>query len=500
MTTKVVKGSLWTLLSQIVPLVATLVSTPITIRLLGNEGYGVLILIGLIPMYISFADLGMSVASTRFGSAAYGSGDREGESSVVWTAAAIAFCSTVFIVAPIFMFAGDVVRAMNVPAELAYEGMVALRFALVAFVVGVLGNIFNTPQLARLRMDFNALIGGGSRVLLSIATPIALLLGGGLIGATIVGLLITVLTLLAHFIVSARLLSELRRPTISRVVILPIIKFGLGLFISGIAVALIVNLEKIMLPRLVSVEALAFYSVAFTFANMTSMFGISMVQTLVPAFSQLTTSDRSQEFNALFARGVRLNLMWVPMAVMFLFVIAGPFFEVWAGEDFGRYSTVPFYILLGGLLFNLVAYVPYSAVTAFGRSDVLAKLYWAELLLFTGITFLLISRFGIIGAALSWSLRVIADAIAVIWLCKRFAMVTFPFTRHFLWLFVGMLTLLPPFYLAIFHRQDVIALLISVLVCSTVYLSGTWKYLVKPDEKVWLKGHLGNLLSSNRAS
>jgi hypothetical protein len=38
MTTKVVKGSLWTLAGQVLPLFATFLTTPITIRLLGLEG------------------------------------------------------------------------------------------------------------------------------------------------------------------------------------------------------------------------------------------------------------------------------------------------------------------------------------------------------------------------------------------------------------------------------------------------------------------------------
>ncbi len=47
MTTKVVKGSLWTLIGQVAPLAVSFVTMPFTIRLLGAEGYGVLILVAL---------------------------------------------------------------------------------------------------------------------------------------------------------------------------------------------------------------------------------------------------------------------------------------------------------------------------------------------------------------------------------------------------------------------------------------------------------------------
>lgn len=89
MTTKVVKGSLWTLAGQVAPLGVSLVATPFTIRLLGAEGYGVLILVGLIPTYLGFADLGMGFASTKFGSEAYAAGDTVKEARTVRTAAVL---------------------------------------------------------------------------------------------------------------------------------------------------------------------------------------------------------------------------------------------------------------------------------------------------------------------------------------------------------------------------------------------------------------------------
>ena len=38
MTTRVVKGSIWTLAGQVLPLFASLVTTPLIIRMLGSEG------------------------------------------------------------------------------------------------------------------------------------------------------------------------------------------------------------------------------------------------------------------------------------------------------------------------------------------------------------------------------------------------------------------------------------------------------------------------------
>jgi len=45
-----------------------------------------------------------------------------------------------------------------------------------------------------------------------------------------------------------------------------------GMVVAMVATVLLINLEKLILTGIVSVKALAYYSVAYTFANMASMF------------------------------------------------------------------------------------------------------------------------------------------------------------------------------------------------------------------------------------
>jgi len=117
MTTKVVKGSLWTLVGTVFPLALSFFFTPIVIRLLGPEAYGVLLLVGLIPTYFSFADFGMAIASTKFGSEAYGNGDSDRERATVWTATFIATGFSVVVLSPVLFFPGWVISQFTVPAD-----------------------------------------------------------------------------------------------------------------------------------------------------------------------------------------------------------------------------------------------------------------------------------------------------------------------------------------------------------------------------------------------
>ena len=494
MTTKVVKGSLWTLGGQVLPMAVALVATPFTIRFLGSEGYGVLILVGLIPTYFAFADFGMGIASTKFASEAYAEGKPEKEGEIVRTAALIALlCSLVFAV-PIFLFSWPIVTAFNVPEAFQSAANIALRISSAAFVLGILSSVLNTPMLARLRMDLNTLTNTVPKVLMAVVTPVVLYLGVGVVGAVWVAFFAAVATILVTTYFSGRLLPALFRASINKVYWRPLVKFGAGWIVGMIAAILLVNFEKLALAKMVSVRSLAYYSVAFTFASIATTFSQAMLQSLVPAFSQLLSPEKKDEFDGLFARAIRLNLIWLLPTLMVLFVIAEPFFTIWAGEEFGRESPFPFYILLFGLFFNILAYVPHTTITAKGRTDIFAKLYWVELVFYAVSVVVLISYFGIAGAAAAWSLRVVVDAFIIIWFSKRIAGVPFKFFYHFNSLGIGFLLLLPPVLFAVIYSNFSLWLILLVPTCLGLYSILIWKTFVEDGEREWIRSRIRNFV------
>ncbi|HSK74152.1 MAG TPA: flippase [Pyrinomonadaceae bacterium] len=500
-TTKVVKGSLWTLAGTVLPFLASFISIPFVIRFLGTEAYGVLVLVMLIPTYFAFSDFGMGNASTKFASEAYAQGLRKKEGEIVRTAAFIAFLFSFPFTAALFLFSFPIVVFLKVPEYLQSQASAALKITAATFIFAILGGIFNTPQLARLRMDLNTFVNTSGKLIPAVGIPLVLYFGGSIVEAVSVALIAAILILLGHILVSGSLLKELFQTTINREIIKPMLKFGSGWMIAVVASILLVNLEKVFLTGMISVKSLAYYSVAFTFASMATMFSTAMIQSLVPAFSQLLAPEQRAQLDGLFSRSIRLNLIWLLPAVMFLFVIAKPFFTIWAGEDFGRESPIPFYILLSGLFFNILAFVPHSAITAVGRTDVFAKLYWIELFLYVFAVILLINSFGIVGAAMAWSMRVIADAFVIIWLARRIVGVSFKFTSHFANLIFGFLLLLPPMLFAAFYDNFSFWLIVLLPFSTALYALLIWKTFLEREEKIWIKTGIYKMLKlENRNS
>ena len=94
-----------------------------------------------------------------------------------------------------------------------------------------------------------------------------------------------------------------------------------------------------------------------------------------------------------------------------LLVTYGPtLIALWLGEHFAQAAGNATRVLALGLFFNTIATVPFNFLAAIGRPDVAARFHVAELFVHLPLAWWLVERYGILGAALAWSLRVTLDA------------------------------------------------------------------------------------------
>jgi O-antigen/teichoic acid export membrane protein len=418
LTSRVVRGSLWNLGGQGVTMVATLIATPFVIRLLGAPSYGVLALVHVLIGYLSFADMGMGTASTRFGSVAHARGDDQGEATAIWSALVLAAVPATTVALLLTLGARPFVeQVLRLPMFLHQSAVIAVRLAALGFLCRAIAGVLNTPAMVRLRMDLIVLITAGTATGQILLVPVVLALGGGMTGAVVVVAGAALATALLHAVTGMQLLPPLRRPHISGDLLKPLARFGGALVVSTIAAAILANLEKLILPRYASVQALAFYSVAFTLAYMLTQLPVALLQSLIPAFSQLQVHPDQTALELLYRRALRGMMYWALPGAVFICAVARPFFTVWAGPEFGRESTLPLYLLMGGVVCEILAYVPYALLITLGRTDLIARCQLSLVIPYLIGSALLIHQFGAAGAAVAWSLRAVASAF----LFSRFA-------------------------------------------------------------------------------
>jgi O-antigen/teichoic acid export membrane protein len=490
-TTRVARGGIWSLAGQFLAVGASFVATPFVIRLLGTEAYGVLALVNLVIGYLSFADAGMGEASTRLASAAHARGDDAAESAAIWTTLVIALVPTLLGATALVVSAPILVtRVFHFPATLQGSGIAALRIAALGFVGRNLAGVLNTPQTVRLRLDLCTVINSGFGVAQIALVPIVLAAGGGLPGAVWVITLAACGTALAHAIVALDLLPQLARPRLRWSLVAGAAAFGAAVAASSLLNIALTSSEKVILTWFGSVKALAYYSVALTFAGFLSIVPTALGQGLMPAFAQLGSLDDRGALQQLYARALRATMFWTAPVTMMMCVIARPFFTLWAGAEFGRESTLPFYILLGGLVFNVVAFIPYRLMTAQGRAGFTARYHALELIPYLACTGALTYWFGARGAAAAWSLRQVVAAVVFLSAVSRLEHlkpVALGSNRSSFAL--ALLMLIIPGALA-FAAESIVVRGAIALAAVLGYAAVIWTRVLSDEERTWMSGIL----------
>lgn len=401
-------------------MMATLIATPFVIRLLGPASYGVLALIHVLIGYLSVADMGMGTASTRFGSIAHARGDDDGEATAIWSSLVLAAVPAATVALALAIGARPLVEhGLRLPAYLHEPAVIAVRLAAIGFFARAMAGVLNTPAVVRLRMDIVVLVTAGTSTAQILLIPIVLFLGGGLTGAVMVVAGAGIAAALLFAIMGVRLLPRLRRPHIDAKLLKSLARFGGGLVISTIAAIFLSNIEKLLLPRYASVQALAFYSVAFSLGYMLTQLPVAMLQSLIPAFSQLHANGDDEGLETLYRHSLRGMLYWALPGATFICAVAHPFFTVWAGPQFGRESTLPLYLLMGGVASEIMAYVPYAMLVTLGRTDTIARCQISLSVPYVFVSAILIHYLGAAGAAAAWSLRAVASVVVFSFFARR---------------------------------------------------------------------------------
>jgi len=409
-----VRNTLLSIAGEVAPLALGLIAIPILVRELGVDRYGVLTLSYLIIGYLGLFDLGLGTAATQQISDALGAGDTERIPAIFWTSMILMFVLGVCAAA---IIAGTsrwlVYGVLNIPAPMRTEsvGVFLLLGASLPFVLS--GSCSSGALAAFQRFDLMTAVGAATRVYLFTAPLVVLIFSHNLIWIVAVLVAGRLATWAVGLILCLRIVPGLAANVWpSRKVILPLISFGGWVTVSGITGPLMVNLDRFVIGSMLSIAAVAWYSVPYQIVNKLPILSRAMAGVLFPAFSATVRTD-SGRAAILFERASRYALLALFPGVLVLFLFSREVLTLFFGANFADQGTAAMRLLLIGVFMNGLALIPYGMVQGANRPDLTAKFHLAEVPVYFAALFLLLPRYGVAGAAIAWSVRLTLDAGAL---------------------------------------------------------------------------------------
>ena len=393
------------------PMVVALAAVPMLVSGLGTERFGVFALAWMVLSYLG--EMGFGSTSTRFTADAVGAGAADRVPAIAWTTTILqvglgAVQGAALAVATPWL----VESAFRIPPSLWGEARDCLYLLAVALPIlgasksfrGVLEGYHRFDLVTAVRLPATAA---------NYVFPVLGVLAGWSLSA-VFALLVgsRLIPLVAYGVLAVRLLpSASWRPRFAREAWRSILGFGGWVMVSSMVSPLLVSLDRFLVGALLSMSAVAYYTAPYEVVSRVLMIPMSVVGALYPAFSQLGGAGDRGRGGVLAARSVKALVLVTTPITLVLLGMAPDALRLWLGAEFARESAAALQLLAVGVLISGAAHVPYALLQASGRPDLPARFHILELPVHAGLAWLLVSRWGIPGAAVAWTLRVGLDAV-----------------------------------------------------------------------------------------
>lgn len=186
--------------------------------------------------------------------------------------------------------------------------------------------------------------------------------------------------------------------------------------LSNAVSPLMVVADRLVLGTFLPLAAVAAYAVPQEIALRLLIVPAALAITVFPAVASLAGAGAPAA--GLVRRAMRVALaVTLPFAFV-LALLAEPILALWMGAAFAAESAVVLKLLMVGIVVNAPAQIVFASLQATARARTTALLHVGELLPYAALLLVAGSAFGVVGAALAWSVRVIVDALILFLLAR----------------------------------------------------------------------------------
>jgi O-antigen/teichoic acid export membrane protein len=407
------RNTIYNLIGQVLPIGVSMVTIPIYLNVIGEARYGVLAVAWLLLGYFGLFDLGLSRATAQHIAALRDARPSE-RAQIFWTALSLNVGLGVLgglLIWPIASyFFGNVFKIED---ALHPEMQAAVPWLILAVPLATLSGVLTGGLQGRERFLELNLISVTGTVLFQFFPLAAAMLYGANLGVVLpAALLARLCTLLVLFYRCRQNITLGHSVSFVRSKAMSLLHFGGWVTISSIVGPLMTILDRFIIGSMIGAKAVTYYTIPYQLGERSTMASSSLTSALFPRLSAASDEDRLRLAN----ESLRVIVVIMLPVMVAAILIVRPFFSWWINPDFANQSANIAAILLIGFFVNSLAFTPSAKLQAKKRPDLNAKCHMAEVIPYLALLYFGLKYFGLIGAAIVFSLRVTADYFLLSWL------------------------------------------------------------------------------------
>ena len=376
------------------------------------ESFGILSLAWMILTYLTFFDLGLGRAATKFIAERLKIGSITDLQELFWTASCINFvigCVIGLIVAWLTPFFAE--KIFHISPELIGKTKIVFYILAGSCPMLFVSTTFRGALEAAQRFEYINIVVVISNSLTFLLPVIGLLFGFDLRGIVLLLMIAKVCSVIVYLIINFKVFPSLiNNMSFNFNIAVRLFSFGGWVSISNVVSPIMTYLDRFIIGSVISVTAVAYYTAPYEMITKLWILPTSLTLTLFPSFGSVLTIEQAN-LAGLYSRSVKILFLMIAPVVAILILFANDILTLWLGLNFASMSTAVFQILAIGILLNSLAQIPYALIQGLGRPDITAKCHLFELILYVPLVWFLVARMGIVGGALAWSTRAMLDSV-----------------------------------------------------------------------------------------
>ena len=382
---------------------------PTYIKYLGIEAYGLIGIFALLQVWLNMLDMGMTPALSRE-MARFKGGKHNAQSirDLLRSIELIGLCIALLVAIAIWLasdwLASDWLNVKKMPIH---------TVAQACAVMGIVASMRFIENIYR-----SSIVGLEKQVILNVVTiAIATLRGLGAVGV----LVWVSPTIQAFFIwqgiisaLSVAILIPVLYKTLppsqtsgqfSWIAVSKIWRYAAGIMLITVLSFLLMQTDKILLSRLLTLEHFGHYMLAALIASSLQMLAGPIDLAFFPRFTEQASRNNQSSLISTFHVGAQLITVLVGAAAIELILFGDVVLNLWTQNTVLAKTIAPLLAILSlGTLFNAFMHMPYQLQLAHGWTRLTIYVNTIAVLLLVPAIFLVAPRYGVIGVAWVWVL------------------------------------------------------------------------------------------------
>jgi len=410
------RNTLYNIVGTAIPSILALVTVPAYLHLIGPERYGVLAIAWLILGYFGVFDLGLGKATAQRISVLRDAPAEERASA--FSTALVANLMVGMVGAALLWPASWLMfsHEMRVAPVLRAETLSALPILALCVPVATTLGVFSGALVARERFLLaNRLSVTNTCLFQILPLLVAWRYGPGLPGLLAASVVARMIGLLLYGRACFREFGADVVQRFDRRQLAALLRFGGWVTVTAIFGPILVVIDRFAIGALLGAYAVTVYIVP---AQLTSRI-LTLSSALCAAMFPRLAVAKGDEAAQLARDGVALQFAALTPPVAAAYVLMKSGLVLWVGAKLGQDAAPIGRLLMITAWLQMFASVAYTRLEASGRPDLVSKVLLAELPFYLVALYFGLSRWGVLGTAWVYFLRMVVDTIALNWVSSR---------------------------------------------------------------------------------